>query len=126
MTATLGGVWPAMLTPLTADGQLALDAIERLTDLFARQGLGGLYVGGSTGQWVSLTLEERRALVECGRVLALMRGRYHLAVEDVQHVASSVLRHRIILNFDAHHDGQTPETILHTVIKAATASASVA
>ena len=41
-----------------------------------------------------------------------MRGRLHLAIEDVQHVAPAVLRHRIILNFDAHAEGQTPETIL--------------
>ena len=67
-----------------------------------------------------------QALVECGRVLALMRGRFHLAVEDVQQVAAAVLRHRIILNFDAHHDGQTPETILQALIKAATAQTSVA
>jgi MoxR-like ATPase len=67
-----------------------------------------------------------QALVECGRVHALMRGRLHLAIEDVLHIASSVLRHRIILNFDAHADGQTPETILHAVIKNVTAQASVA
>jgi MoxR-like ATPase len=67
-----------------------------------------------------------QALVECGRVHALMRGRFHLAIEDVLHIASSVLRHRIILNFDAHADGQTPETILHAVIKSVTAQASVA
>jgi len=62
-----------------------------------------------------------QALVECGRVLALMRGRFHLAIEDLQNVAPSVLRHRIILNFDAHADGQTPETILAAVIKGVTA-----
>src|SRR6266567_1919215 len=67
-----------------------------------------------------------QALVECGRVHALMRGRFHLSIDDVQHVAAAVLRHRIILNFDAHHDGQTPETILQSVIKAATATASAA
>jgi MoxR-like ATPase len=67
-----------------------------------------------------------QALVECGRVRALMRGRFHLAIEDVLHIASSVLRHRIILNFDAHADGQTPETILQAVIKSVTAQASVA
>ena len=67
-----------------------------------------------------------QALVECGRVHALMRGRFHLAIEDVLHVAPSVLRHRIILNFDAHADGQTPETILQAVIKSVTAQASVA
>ena len=67
-----------------------------------------------------------QALVECGRVLALMRGRYHLAVEDILHVAPAVLRHRIILNFDAHADGQTPETILQSILKSVTAPSSVA
>ena len=67
-----------------------------------------------------------QALVECGRVHALMRGRVHLATEDVQHVAPAVLRHRIILNFDAHADGQTPETILASIIKGVTAQTAVA
>jgi len=57
-----------------------------------------------------------QALVECGRVLALMKGRLHLSTEDVEAVAPAVLRHRIILNFDAHADGQTPETILSKII----------
>jgi MoxR-like ATPase len=67
-----------------------------------------------------------QALVECGRVLALMRGRFHLSIEDVQHVARAVLRHRIILNFDAHADGETPESILTAIIKGVTSRASVA
>jgi MoxR-like ATPase len=67
-----------------------------------------------------------QALVECGRVLALMRGRYHLSVDDVQNVAPSVLRHRIILNFDAHADGQTPETILSEVIRSVAGRAAAA
>ena len=58
-----------------------------------------------------------QALVECGRVLALMRGRVHLSVDDVRAVAAPVLRHRIILNFDAHADGQTPDTILMELIR---------
>src|SRR6185369_16715082 len=61
-----------------------------------------------------------QALVECGRVLALMRGRFHLSVDDIRHVAAGVLRHRIILNFDAHADGQTPETILGSIISGVT------
>jgi MoxR-like ATPase len=67
-----------------------------------------------------------QALVECGRIHALMRGRFHLSADDVQHVAAAVLRHRIILNFDAHADGQTPETILSSIIKGVTSQASVA
>lgn len=67
-----------------------------------------------------------QALVECGRVHALMRGRYHLSVEDILHVAGAVLRHRIILNFDAHADGQTPETILQAILKGVGAQTSAA
>ena len=67
-----------------------------------------------------------QALVECGRVLALMRGRFHLSVDDVKQVAHAVLRHRIILNFDAHADGHTPESILDVIVKGVTAAASVA
>jgi MoxR-like ATPase len=67
-----------------------------------------------------------QALVECGRVHALMRGRFHLSVEDILRVAAAVLRHRIILNFDAHADGQTPETILQAILKGARAQTSAA
>jgi MoxR-like ATPase len=58
-----------------------------------------------------------QALIECGRVLALLRGRLHLSIEDVEAVAASVLRHRVILNFDAHADGQTTETVLQSVME---------
>ena len=64
-----------------------------------------------------------QALVECGRVLALMKGRLHLSIEDIQAVAPAVLRHRVILNFDAHADGQTPETILSRIIPSVSAAA---
>jgi MoxR-like ATPase len=67
-----------------------------------------------------------QALVECGRVRALMRGRFHLSMEDIQQIAGAVLRHRIILNFDAHADGETPETILNAIVKSVTAQAAVA
>ncbi len=58
-----------------------------------------------------------QALVECGRVLALMKGRMNLSTDDIVAVAASVLRHRVILNFDAHADGQTPETVLSKIIE---------
>ena len=64
-----------------------------------------------------------QALVECGRVLALMRGRLNLSMDDVREIAPDVLRHRIILNFDAHADGQTPETILSEIIGSVTSAA---
>ena len=67
-----------------------------------------------------------QALVECGRVLAMMRGRHHLSIEDIKEIATSVLRHRIILNFDAHADGKTPDSILQSIISGITVQASAA
>jgi MoxR-like ATPase len=64
-----------------------------------------------------------QGLVECGRVFALMRGRFHLSTEDVLHVAPAVLRHRIILNFDAHAEGQTTETVLTNILRGVSAQA---
>ncbi len=58
-----------------------------------------------------------QSLVECGRVLAMMKGRAQLSIDDIAAVAPSVLRHRVILNFDAHADGHTTETILPEILK---------
>ena len=65
-----------------------------------------------------------QSLVECVRVLALMKGRLHLSTEDIQSIAQSVLRHRIILNFDAHADGETPDTILKEIVKSVVPAAA--
>ena len=65
-----------------------------------------------------------QSLVECGRVLALMKGRAHLSIDDISQVAQSVLRHRVILNFDAHADGHTTETILPEILKGVTSQAA--
>jgi MoxR-like ATPase len=53
-----------------------------------------------------------------------MKGRVNLSVDDVRAVAPAVLRHRIILNFDAHADGQTTDKILNKIIYAMTAAAT--
>ena len=53
-----------------------------------------------------------QALVLCGRVRALMQGRLHVSTEDVRELALPALRHRIILNFDAHADGRTEDDLL--------------
>lgn len=60
-----------------------------------------------------------QALIECGRVLAVMRGRLHLSIDDLKSVAPSVLRHRVILNFDGHADGQSNETVLDAILNGA-------
>ena len=67
-----------------------------------------------------------QALVECGRVLALLRGRFHLSIEDLRELAPAVLRHRVILNFDAHADGKSADSILAAIISGVTVQATAA
>jgi MoxR-like ATPase len=64
-----------------------------------------------------------QALVECGRVLALMNRRFQLSTDDLRSVALAVLRHRIILNFDAHAESQTPDSILNQIVYSVSAAA---
>lgn len=63
-----------------------------------------------------------QGLVEAGRVHALMEGRMHLSVDDIRKVALSVLRHRIIVNFDAHADGKTPDSLLTEILESVPAA----
>jgi len=56
----LEGVVPAILTPFTSDGSVDLHTLRKLVRYLAAAGAGGFYVNGSTGEWVSLSLEERK------------------------------------------------------------------
>jgi MoxR-like ATPase len=50
----------------------------------------------------------------------MLHGRANLSIDDVRTVAAAVLRHRVILNFDAHAENQTPDSILNKIIYAVT------
>jgi MoxR-like ATPase len=57
-------------------------------------------------------------LVQAGRVLAMLRGRRHVSVEDVRDLAADVLRHRIVLSYDALSEGVTADAVLERVLAA--------
>lgn len=59
-----------------------------------------------------------QALVQAGRVRAFFRGRLNLAEEDVRALALPALRHRVILNFDAHADGMSADAVLERILEA--------
>ena len=46
-------------------------------------------------------LRASQALVRGGKARALMHGRYHVSVKDIQALAKPILRHRIMTNFNA-------------------------
>jgi MoxR-like ATPase len=55
-------------------------------------------------------------MVQAGQALALLRGRRHVLVEDVRDLAFDVLRHRLVLSYDALSDGVTADDILTRVV----------
>jgi MoxR-like ATPase len=55
-------------------------------------------------------------LVQAARVLALLRGRGHVTSEDIRDLAADVLRHRIVLSYDALSEGVTADQLLERIL----------
>jgi MoxR-like ATPase len=55
-------------------------------------------------------------LVQSARALAMLRGRGHVEPEDIRDLAPDVLRHRIVLSYDALSDGVTVDELLERVL----------
>ncbi len=83
----LTGLLPAAYSPLAQDGRLRLEVIDLMADLFAEVEVGGVFVGGTTGECHSLTVDERKQLTE--RWVEAADGRFPVVV----HVGSNCLPH---------------------------------
>ena len=55
-------------------------------------------------------------LVQAARALALLRGRGHVAIADVRDLAADVLRHRLVLSYDALSEGVTADELIERVL----------
>ena len=90
----LKGPVVAMTTPFNQDLSLDLKGLRDLVEFYCQSGIGPLIIAGSTGEFYSLTMEERKAAVEvtvdqaAGR-LPVIAGCAHsgtqLTLELVQH-----------------------------------------
>jgi MoxR-like ATPase len=56
-------------------------------------------------------------LVQAARALALLRGRTHVAHHDVRDLAADVLRHRLVLSYDALADGVRPDELVDRLLE---------
>src|SRR5579859_6570142 len=57
-----------------------------------------------------------QALITGAQVMALLDGRYNVAVGDLQALAIPALRHRVLLNFEGESEGITPDSIVQDVL----------
>ncbi|HEX2284535.1 MAG TPA: MoxR family ATPase [Mycobacterium sp.] len=58
------------------------------------------------------------AFCQAARALAVLSGRTHVIPDDIAKLAHRVLRHRLILGFEAASAGITPEVIIDSVLQA--------
>ena len=69
-------------------------------------------------EWLSWGAGPRATqyLILGGKARAILHGRNYVSVADIQAVAHPVLRHRIIVNFNAEAEGMTTDKIVDMLI----------
>ena len=123
---------PAAVQERLALGDLRRYATAAETVLVDRETIGyAVAVADATRHPTNYGLKEIASMIEFGasprgpigliqaaRVLALLRGRGHVVSDDVRDLASDVLRHRIVLSYDALSEGVTADELLERVLTA--------
>src|SRR5688500_16355698 len=96
----LHGLVAAAHTPFHPDGSLNLATVEKQAAHLLKNGIAFAFVGGSTGESHSLSVEERRALTR--RWCEVTRG---TTMKTVAHVGSNCLADARTLAADAQRFG---------------------
>ena len=90
---SLSGVIPATFTPFRADGSLHLAMIAPLVEKLVADGVGGLFILGTTGEGNLMTVAERKAAAEAyigaaaGRLPVLVHVG-HASLHEARHLAA--------------------------------------
>lgn len=128
-----------MLQAEEADQQEQLAMISQDHIFAARDVIGDMKIAGAVEQYlVDLVMATRQpgayseqlaswvdtgsspratiALHRCSRASAWLDGRDHVTPEDVTSVLHAVMRHRLILSYDALADRVTPDQVIDEII----------
>jgi MoxR-like ATPase len=81
---------------------------SRKPEAYSRELAGWIEYGGSPRATI--------ALDRCARAHAWLRGQDYVSPDDVQAVAGDVLRHRLLLSFEAEANGVTPDQVINELL----------
>jgi len=75
--------------------------------------------GDDLAQWLQYGASPRATITldRCARAHAWLEGRDYVAPEDVQAIIFDVMRHRLILNYEAEAEGVTSDTVISELIQ---------
>ncbi len=82
------GYLAAFVTPFHRDGALDLETLEALVDHYVGEGLHGIVVNGTCGEWFSQSETERREVAEAA--VARAAGRFRVIVGCTSYTADQV------------------------------------
>jgi MoxR-like ATPase len=79
----------------------------------------GRYGAGDLSRYLSYGASPRASisLIEGGRALGYLRGRAYVLPEDVTDLAPDVLRHRLVLSYEALADGMTADELIRRILR---------
>ena len=78
------------------------------------------YLGGDRARYIKYGASPRASIgfLQASRALALLKGRAHVLPEDVRDLRHVVLRHRVLLTFEAEADGVRSEDLIDEIFGA--------
>ncbi len=96
------GIIPAFYACYDKNGEVSVEGIKQLVEFLIEKGVNGLYVGGSSGECIYLTVEERKKTLEA--VMEANKGRItiiaHVACNNTRE-SCELARHAESLGVDA-------------------------
>ena len=96
------GIIPAFYACYDKDGEVSVEGTKQLVEFLIEKGVKGLYVGGSSGECIYLTVEERKKTLEA--VMEAAKGRItiiaHVACNNTRE-SCELARHAESLGVDA-------------------------
>lgn len=95
----LEGMVAATFTPMNENGDVNLSIIDKYADWVASTPIKGVFVCGTTGEFSSLTIEERKSILEKWVIAA--RKRFKV----IAHVGSNCQRDAMELAYHAEQVG---------------------
>ena len=97
------GVMPALITPLTEEGKLNREVLEKLIEDLIAQGADGFYIGGATGEGIILDADVHKELTT--ESIKIINGR----VPSIVHIAR--MNYNEMLDLARHADAAGADAI---------------
>ncbi|MBR3119009.1 4-hydroxy-tetrahydrodipicolinate synthase [Oceanobacillus profundus] len=88
---TIRGAYPVLITPMTQEQKIDWDGVKNNVHYFVDQGVAGIVINGSTGEFVSLSKEEKFQMV--ATVMEEVGGRIPVIVGTAAETTKETIEH---------------------------------